>query len=68
LLAKGDGSLVSFDEASDHVETGRFAGAIGAKESDHLTLVEFDRDIFNNDAGAEPFAQMGRSERTAHKG
>jgi hypothetical protein len=30
LLAKRDGALIGFDEASDHIKTGRFASAIGA--------------------------------------
>ena len=51
-----DTSLVSLDEAGDHVEAGGFSCAVRSQKPNHLAALNTQRNVANNGAALEAFA------------
>ena len=53
---------VGRDQADDHVERGRLAGAVGAEQTDDLALVETEFEVAYDRAPTKTLAQSGRTQ------
>ena len=54
-----DGAAVRRDQAGDHVEAGRLAGAVGTQQADHLAALERQADGAHDGALVEALGDAG---------
>ena len=58
MAIDGDRASVDGDEARDHVEAGRFAGAVRPEKTDDLAASQTHRDAADDRSALERFAQV----------
>ena len=59
MAVEFDDALVRPDEAGDHVEDRRLAGAVGTEQADRLAPPHRQADVLDDDRAAIAFAEIG---------